>query len=146
MKEELKDKIMTKPIEENEKLEKENGLSSMNEQGEGGILDEETKNQIINDLAEKAAANGKKMLTYTEVSDRLGDMDIDKDQMDDIYDSLMNKGIEVSMESEPDDIELMEMDDEEVDDPEVEAVIAEKDVYKRQTLSSDAWCCRNTVR
>ena len=69
MKEELKDKIMTKPIEENEKLEKENGLSSMNEQGEGGILDEETKNQIINDLAEKAAANGKKMLTYTEVSD-----------------------------------------------------------------------------
>ena len=40
--------------------------------------------------------------------------------MDDIYDSLMNKGIEVSMESEPDDIELMEMDDEEVDDPEVE--------------------------
>ena len=58
MKEELKDKIMTKPIEENEKLEKENSLSSMNEQGEGGILDEETKNQIINDLAEKAAANG----------------------------------------------------------------------------------------
>ena len=40
------------------------------------------------------------------------DRDIDKDQMDDIYDSLMNKGIEVSMESEPDDIELMEMDDE----------------------------------
>ena len=51
------------------------------------------------------------MLTYTEVSDRLGDMDIDKDQMDDIYDSLMNKGIEVSMESEPDDIGLMEMDE-----------------------------------
>ena len=136
MKEELKDKIMTKPIEENEKLEKENGLSSMNEQGEGGILDEETKNQIINDLAEKAAANGKKMLTYTEVSDRLVDMDIDKDQMDDIYDSLMNKGIEVSMESEPDDIELMEMDDEEVDDPEVEAVIAENPDAKEIDLES----------
>ena len=59
----------------------------MNEQGEGGTLDEETKNQIINDLAEKAAANGKKMLTYTEVSDRLGDMDIDKDQICLLYTS-----------------------------------------------------------
>ncbi len=105
------------------------------------MLDEETKAQIINDLMEKASSNGKKMLTYTEVSDRLGDMDIDKDQMDDIYDSLMNKGIEVSMESEPDDIELMEMDDEEVDDPEVDAVIAEnpdaKEIDSESTISKN---------
>ena len=30
----------------------------------------------------------------------------------------------MTLENEPDDIELMEIDDEEVDDPEVEAVIA----------------------
>ena len=76
------------------------------------------RKRIIKDLIDKASSKGKKVLTYTEVSDRLGDMDIDKDQMDDIYDSLMNKGIEVNMDSEPDDIELMEMDDDEVDDPE----------------------------
>ena len=64
------------------------------------------RKRIIKDLIDKASSKGKKVLTYTEVSDRLGDMDIDKDQMDDIYDSLMNKGIEVNMDSEPDDIEL----------------------------------------
>mgnify|MGYP000476583430 CR=1 FL=1 len=86
MKEELKDKIMTKPIEENEKLEKENSLSSMNEQGEGGILDEETKNQIINDLAERRQQWQEDAHLYGGLR-QAGDMDIDKDQMDDIYDS-----------------------------------------------------------
>lgn len=76
------------------------------------------------------------MLTYTEVSDRLGDMDIDKDQMDDIYETLMSKGIEVNLESEPDDIDLLEIDEDEIEDPEVEAVIAENPGAKEIDLEA----------
>ena len=108
---------------------------------EESTIDDETKTRIINELAEKAAARGKKVLSYSEVSDKLGDMDIDKDQMDDIYDSLMSKGIEVNLDNEPDDMELMEMDDDDVDDPEVDAVIAEnpdaKEIDLEATISKN---------
>lgn len=100
------------------------------------VLDEETKDRVINDLTDKANKNGKKLLTYTEISNRLGDMDIDKDQMDEIYDTLIGKGIEVMMENEPDDLDLIEMDDEDVDDPEVDAVIAKNPDAKEIDLES----------
>ena len=92
---------------------------------ENEVLDEETKAQIIKDLTEKASSKKKKSLSYTDVSNRLGDMELDKDQMEEIYELLMSKGVEVDMENEPDDIDLLELEDEEVDDPEVDAVIAE---------------------
>ena len=84
---------------------------------ENEVLDEETKAQIIKDLTEKASSKKKKSLSYTDVSNRLGDLELDKDQMEEIYELLMSKGVEVDMESEPDDIDLLELEDEEVDDP-----------------------------
>ncbi len=99
-------------------------------------MDEDAKNQVIKDLTDKAATKGKNALTYTEISDRLGDVEIDKDQMEEIYDALMGKGIEVTMDSEPDDIELMEIEDDEVDDPEVDAVIAENPEAKEIDLEA----------
>lgn len=105
------------------------------------VFDEDVKKQIIKDLTDKVAGKGKKVLTYTEISDRLGDIDLDKDQMDEIYDFLIGKGIEVVLESEPDDIELLEIDDEDVDDPEVEAVIAKnpgaKEIDLEATISKN---------
>ena len=103
---------------------------------ENSVLDDETKNQVIKDLSTKAESKGKKVLTYTEISDRLGDVEIDKDQMEEIYDSLVGKGIEVVFESEPDDIDLMEIEDEDVDDPEVEAVMAENPDAKEIDLEA----------
>ncbi len=103
---------------------------------EEAVLDEDAKNQVIKDLTDKAATKGKNALTYTEISDRLGDVEIDKDQMEEIYDALMGKGIEVTMDSEPDDIELMEIEDDEVDDPEVDAVIAENPEAKEIDLEA----------
>ena len=100
------------------------------------ILDEDVKKQVIKDLTDKVAGKGKKVLTYTEISDRLGDIDLDKDQMDEIYEFLIGKGIEVVLESEPDDIELLEIDDEDVDDPEVEAVIAKNPEAKEIDLEA----------
>ena len=108
---------------------------------ENEVLDEETKAQIIKDLTEKASSKKKKSLSYTDVSNRLGDMELDKDQMEEIYELLMSKGVEVDMENEPDDIDLLELEDEEVDEPEVEAVIAEnrdaKEIDLEATISKN---------
>lgn len=108
---------------------------------ENEVLDEETKAQIIKDLTEKASSKKKKSLSYTDVSNRLGDMELDKDQMEEIYELLMSKGVDVDMENEPDDIDLLELEDEEVDDPEVDAVIAEnpdaKEIDLEATISKN---------
>lgn len=103
---------------------------------DNNVLDDETKALVIKDLSSKAENKGKKVLTYSEISDRLGDVEIDKDQMEEIYDALVGKGIELVFESEPDDIELMEIEDEDVEDPEVEAVIAENPGAKEIDLEA----------
>ena len=137
----INSKISDENISEERTVKSEKNMPLKNKTAETMILDDETKAQIIKDLTEKAAAKSKKVLTYTEVSDRLGDMDIDKDQMDDIYETLMSKGIEVNLESEPDDIDLLVIDEVEIEDPEVEAVIAEnpgaKEIDLEATISKN---------
>lgn len=119
---------------------KDDGKGRIAEVGEinidNNILDDETKNLVIKDLSAKAESKNRKTLTYTEISDRLGDAEIDKDQMEEIYDALVGKGIEVVFESEPDDLELMEIEDEDVDDPEVDAVIADNPGAKEIDLEA----------
>ena len=107
-----------------------------NKDAESHVLDDAVKQSIIKDLTEKAGGKGKKTLSYTDISNRLGDIDLDKDQMDEIYDALIGKGIEIVMENEPDDLDLMEIDDEDVDDPEVDAVIAENPEAKEIDLEA----------
>lgn len=107
-----------------------------NSGNENTILDEESKKQVLKDLFDKVGTKGKNVITYAEISERLGEIELDKDQMDEIYETLMGKGIEVTMESEPDDIELMEIEDEDVDDPDVEAVIAENPEAKEIDLEA----------
>ena len=100
------------------------------------VFDEENKAQILKELTDKALLSGKKALSYTEISDRIGNIELDKDQMEEIYELLMSQGIEVVLESEPDEIDLMELEKEEVDDPEVEAVIAENPEAKEIDLEA----------
>ena len=107
-----------------------------NNDAESHVLDDAVKQSIIKDLTEKAGGKGKKTLSYTDISNRLGDIDLDKDQMDEIYDALIGKGIEIVMENEPDDLDLMEIDDEDVDDPDVDAVIAENPEAKEIDLEA----------
>ena len=71
-----------------------------NNGAESHVLDDAVKQSIIKDLTEKAGGKGKKTLSYTDVSNRLGDIDLDKDQMDEIYDALIGKGIEIVMEND----------------------------------------------
>ena len=122
-------------------MEKEKEIQVKEELESNEIINEETKKQIIKDLTEKASRGGKMALSYTDISNRLGDVELDKDQMEEIYDTLMGKGIEVVMENELDDLELLALDSEDVDDPEVDAVIAEnpnaKEIDLEATISKN---------
>lgn len=125
----------------NRKEEKNMAEVSKNIGVENNVFDDESKNQLIKELIDKTTAKGRKVLSYTEISDKLGDIDLDKDQMDEIYETLINKGIEVTLENEPDDIDLLEIDEEDIDDPEVEAVIAKnpdaKEIDLEATISKN---------
>ena len=71
----------------------------------------EKKQEIINDLTEKSKAlKGK--LSYSVIADVLEATDLDKNAMDDIYDALMTRGIEIISETENDfDEDLLLSDD-----------------------------------
>ena len=52
---------------------------------------EQKKVEIINVLLEK----GKGRLSYKEISDQIDTVELDKDQMDELYETLMTNGIEI---------------------------------------------------
>lgn len=97
---------------------------------------EEKKQEAIKELYNKAQANPEKKLTNSEINSSLGDVDIDKDQMEEIFEALIGKGVELISDNVPDDEELMEIDDDDVDDPEVKAVIAKNPDAKEIDLEA----------
>lgn len=122
-------------------MEKEKEIRGNENQAVTEVMSEETKQQLIKDLTEKASRGNKMSLSYTDISNRLGDVELDKDQMEDLYEALMGKGIEVVLEHEPDDLDLIQLENEDVDDPEVDAVIAEnpdaKEIDLEATISKN---------
>ncbi len=75
--------------------------------GEGkDEFSEEKKQSLIKELIDKGKTS-KNKLTYTTIADVLESADLDKNQMDDIYDMLMSKGIEIISETEPDDFDII---------------------------------------
>ncbi|MBQ4649642.1 MAG: hypothetical protein IJB73_02950, partial [Firmicutes bacterium] len=79
----------------------------------------EKKQELLNILFDKAKA-GKNKLTYSAIADVLDATDLDKNQMDDIYDALISKDIEIISENEPDDFDvLMNEDVDLTDDPDL---------------------------
>lgn len=61
--------------------------------------------EFVNDLIQKAKSKGE--ISYREISDYLESVEMDKDQMDDLYDSLMSMGIQIVSEVDPDDFEIL---------------------------------------
>ena len=79
----------------------------------------EKKQELLNTLLEKAKQT-KNKLTYSAVADVLEATDLDKNQMDDIYEALMSKDIEIVSETEPDDFDILLSDDVELtEDPDL---------------------------
>ena len=64
---------------------------------------DDKKQELLNVLLEKGK-QGKNQLTYSTIADVLESADLDKNQMDDLYEVLMSKGIEIVSETEPDDL------------------------------------------
>ncbi len=73
----------------------------------------EGKKAIIKELIERGKAKG--MLTYKEIMDALEEIDLDPDQIEKIYDTLENVGIDIvgDIEAELEDLQLT---DEELED------------------------------
>ena len=80
-------------------------------------LSEEKKQGLIKELVDKSKAS-KNRLTYTTIADVLESADFDKNQIDDMYELLMSKGIEIISESEPDDFDIM-LEEDLTEDPDV---------------------------
>ena len=101
-----------------EKLE-----NTMNQEVKTDAVDK--KQEAFAALLEKGK-KGKNQLTYGMVADVLDQTDLDKNQMDDIYELLMAKGIEIVSEHEPDDFDsLLDTDPDAIHDADVDAIVEE---------------------
>lgn len=75
---------------------------------------EQIKNELINQLAQRAKTK-KNVLTYTDMADYLDAFDLDKNVVDDIYESLLSKDIEIASETEPEEFAMALEGDEDPD-------------------------------
>lgn len=83
------------------------------------------KNECIHELIEKASS---KKLTYAEIEKYLENTELDKEEMEEVYEDLMGRGIEIVSEETPEDFILKDIEAElETEDviPEIEMEIGE---------------------
>jgi RNA polymerase primary sigma factor len=92
-----------------------------------------TKEEYIREL--KALAK-KKTLTYGEIGEHLEAVDMDKDEMEEIYEALMSGGIEIVSEESPDDYELNEIEEEEDESVPDDAIEVDESGKKEVDLES----------
>ncbi|MDO4834131.1 MAG: RNA polymerase sigma factor RpoD [Bacillota bacterium] len=78
---------------------------------------------IIDELSEKMASS-KGKVTFLDVADYLCDVELDKQQIDEIYSTLNEKGYHIYNENEPDDKELKKIDAEDGEDTDMDSEIA----------------------
>ena len=76
-------------------------------------FDNESKQQLVADLIELGEKNG--ILSYKDIQDALGDYEIDADQMEMVYDTLKNMGIEVVADFEKEMSEIQSKGEEKID-------------------------------
>lgn len=69
--------------------------------------------ELIKSIIEKAKKKGK--VSYIEVADSLENVELDKEQMETLYETLISSGVEIVMESEPEPENFHLSDDEHAD-------------------------------
>jgi len=84
-----------------------------------GMTPDQIKKELINQLTKKAKAK-KNVLTYADMAECLDSFDLDKNVIDEIYDSLLAKDIEIGAETEPEDFNMMLDDDTDLDNTDEE--------------------------
>lgn len=93
---------------------------------------DEKRFDCINDLIDRA--KGKGSISYQEISDQLENIDMDKNQMDDLYDTLISMGIEIVSETDPDDFEIIALEQEEETETEIIVDEGELEIDLEATL------------
>ncbi len=91
----------------------------MNFQDESG--NEEKKFEFINEIIERAKQKG--VISYREISDYLENIELDKEQIDDLYDTLISMGVEIVSEVDLD--EFVEQDNVTENEDEVDINVIE---------------------
>ncbi|MDR0570138.1 MAG: RNA polymerase sigma factor RpoD [Clostridiales Family XIII bacterium] len=94
---------------------------------------DEKRYDAIDELLERSKQKG--TVTYNEISNELETLDIDKDQIDDFYDKLFSAGVEVVADvEEPEEYELLALDDDEALDVDPDAITEDGEVDLEATL------------
>ena len=75
---------------------------------------DQIKKELITQLTKKAKTK-KNVLTYTDMADYLDAFDFDKNVVDEIYESLLAKDIEIASETEPEDFAIILEGEDDVD-------------------------------
>ena len=84
---------------------------------------DQIKKELITQLAKKAKTK-KNVLTYTDMADYLDAFDLDKNVVDEIYESLLAKDIEIASETEPEDFaSILDGDDDDLDPNEDDGIV-----------------------
>ncbi len=79
-----------------------------------GMTPDQIKNELVSQLVKKAKTK-KNVLTYSDMADCLDAFDLDKNVVDEIYDILLSKDIEITSENEPEDFAMILDDDDDLD-------------------------------
>ncbi len=66
---------------------------------------------LINEITEKVKAKGKSKITYSELADLTDGMDLDTETAEELEENIIVSGIELISEVEPDDIDILEMEE-----------------------------------
>lgn len=100
-------------------------IAEQEQQGvkKAGAEESDKKQELISLLVEKSKSK-QNQLTYSDVADLLDSSELDKNQMDDMYEILMSKGIEIVSETEPDDFDAILADNPDAVD-EAELIVEE---------------------
>ncbi len=93
-----------------------------------GMTSEQIRTELVKRLELKAKTKSNR-LTYSDVADMLENLELDKNVIDEIYDSLMSNDIEIELEHEPehDDFDLMIKEKNEIEEDDDDGVVYEKD-------------------
>lgn len=89
--------MMNTEKEKNDQITEENAVNTP---------ETDKKQEILAALIEKAKESHNQ-LTYSQIADVMDTVDLDKNQMDDMYEIIMSKGVEIVSETEHDDFDII---------------------------------------
>ena len=103
-----------------------NNIREIIEKGTDSKLFTQTKDEAaLQKLIDRALARKEPSVTYAEISEAFDKMELDEKQMEKIYEEIIKNQIEILEEKEPDESDIMELEEEgEAVDPEAAAAEA----------------------